>query len=237
MRTLSHFLARNVRHITLFYGLVLTDHAIKLNIPAILAGRRKPRFGGLHNRTVLRIFIIGVFLGVAAAWGVFHEYQPVQIHRESSVLKVIPNGSVQEVFHISLPRDLILAGSPGQVMPEETDWQQTEFLGNLQVNLFKIRNHNDRVVGLASRLASPGDTGGRFTEWMVHLPARGTLYAVMDANRSAEGLRQGHLQAGTREFSSRSGSIIEKFSSMQGEDEPESVIELTFETRVEVASQ
>lgn len=190
---------------------------------------------GFITGIVFRIFAIGIVLGIASAWGMFDAYKPVQIHRENSVLKAIPNGSVQEVFHISLPRDLVLAGNRTQTIPQATDWSKAAFLGDLQVNVFKVRNANDRVVGVASRLAGRSKNGGPFTEWVVHLPARGTLYAVMDSDRNDEGLRQGHLQASTREFASRSGSIVERFFSQLGDDEPATIIELTFETRIEEA--
>ena len=164
-------------------------------------------------------------------------YKPVTIHRESSVLTAIPNGSVEEIFHVTLPRDLVFAGSPAQVIPQGSDWSEAEFLGDLRVNLFKIRNQNDRVVGLASRFSGRGNGDESFTEWLVHLPARGTLYAVMVASRSDEGVRSGHLQKGTREFASRGGSIVEKFSNVKTDEEPKTIIELTFRTRIEEAGQ
>lgn len=184
---------------------------------------------------MFRIFLIGIVLGLASAGGLFHLYKPVTIHRENSVLTAIPNGSVEEVFHVTLPRDLIFAGSPTQVIPAGSSWSEAGFLGDLRVNLFKVRNENDRVVGLASRFSGRGDDNENFTEWLVHLPARGSLYAVMDGPRSAEGIRSGHLQNGTREFTSRGGSIVEKFSNEKTDDEPKTIIELTFQTRIEEA--
>lgn len=159
------------------------------------------------------------------------------MHRESSVLKAIPNGGVEEVFHVTLPRDLIFAGSPAQVIPQGSNWSEAGFLGDLRVNLFKVRNQNDRVVGLASRFSGRGYGDEQFTEWVVHLPARGTLYAVMDTPRSEDGVRSGHLQKGTREFVSRSGSIVEKFSNEKIDEEPQTIIELNFQTRIEEAGQ
>jgi hypothetical protein len=186
---------------------------------------------------VFRIFLVGIVLGIASAGGVFHLYKPVSIHRESSVLRAIPNGSVEEIFHVTLPRDLIFAGSPAEVIPQGSNWSEAGFLGDLRVNLFKVRNQNDRVVGLASRFSGRGNADGNFTEWLVHLPARGTLYAVMDPLRSADGMRSGHLQGGTREFASRGGSITEKFSNLQTDEEPQTIIELTFQTGIRETGQ
>ena len=45
----------------------------------------------------------------------------------------------------------------------------------------------------------------------MHLPARGTVYLQMDVAPSAEGHRNGRLMAGTGDFETLSGTVIEQF--------------------------
>jgi len=61
----------------------------------------------------------------------------------------------------------------------------------LQAEIFKVRDRNNVVIGVASRLASASEQTGPFIEWVLHLPARGTVYLQMDLAPSADGHRNG----------------------------------------------
>ena len=123
------------------------------------------------------------------------------------------NGGNVETLRVDLPRDRILVGLAGQenALPAGLEWPDVEAFGNLQAEVFKVRDRNDVVIGVASRLASASEETGPFIEWVVHLPARGTVYLQMDVAPSAEGHRNGRLTAGTREFETLSGSVREQF--------------------------
>jgi len=83
----------------------------------------------------------------------------------------------------------------------------------MQAELFKVRDKNNVVIGVASRLASASSESGSFIEWSVHLPARGTMYVKMEITPSADGFRSGELLVGTRDFATLSGSVRELFIS------------------------
>ena len=154
----------------------------------------------------------------------------VDLHREPSLISVRSNGGNAETYRMDLPRDRILVGLAGKdaALPAGLDWPAEELFGDLQAEIFKVRDRNDAVIGVASRLASASEEIGPFIEWTVHLPARGTIYLQMDVEPSAEGHRNGRLTAGTRDFVSLGGTVIETFIS-EFEDE-----ELNVDARIEL---
>ena len=145
-------------------------------------------------------------------------------------MSVQANGGNSETFRINLPRDRVLVGLAGAEIsiPAGLNWPADDVLGNFQAEIFKVRDRNDVVVGVASRLASSTETAGSFIEWSLHLPARGTIYAQMEMSPSEDGFRVGTMRAGTREFEALSGSVRERFIAEvdSGEQDVESRIEL-----------
>ncbi len=162
---------------------------------------------------MFRTFIVGIVLGIAMAAALVIFFPVVDQHRERSLVSVHPNGGNSESFHIRLPDDRIMAGVAGTPTstPPGLDWPQQAFLANFQSELFKVRNEDGVVVGTASRMSGKFDQYGSFIEWVVHLPARGTMYVSMDPNPSPEGYREGSLRAGTREFLTLNGVVLERF--------------------------
>ena len=147
---------------------------------------------------MIKTFLLGIILGAlgsaALAW-----YMPVvDLHRERSLVSVLPNGGNIEEFHINLPRDRILVGLPDaeNSIPGGLDWPGAQYLGDMQAEIFKIRDKNDTVIGVGSRLASAADRSGSFIEWSLHFPARGTMYVKMEITPSADGFRNGVLISG-----------------------------------------
>ena len=82
--------------------------------------------------------------------------------------------------------------------------------------MFKVRNRDNAVIGVASRLAASTDSKGAFIEWALHFPARGTIYAQMALAPSADGFRTGQMRAGTRDFLELSGTVNERFVAAEG---------------------
>lgn len=150
---------------------------------------------------------------MAAALVLF--YPQVNLHRERSLISVHANGGNTESFHITLPDDRIMAGVSGAARstPPALDWPELDFLANIQAEMFKVRNENGVVVGTGSRLSGSSDQHGSFVEWILHLPARGSMYVSMAPNPSPGGYREGTLIAGTREFLTLNGVILERFMS------------------------
>ena len=174
---------------------------------------------------MIKTFFFGLILGVAGAAALIYYVPVVNLHRERSLITVQPNGGNTEKFHINLPHDRILAGarSGGQAstFPAGVEWPQFEGLDGSQTELFKIRNRDDTVVGVAARISSVNDPSGSFVQWVLHLPARGTIFAGMNMNTSADGVRDGLLLAGTREFETLNGSVREFFNNKIRDDDME----------------
>ncbi len=162
---------------------------------------------------MFRIFYIGIALGIALAATLVVFVPVVDQQRERSLITVHANGGNSESFHIRLPSDRIMAGvadSP-RLTPPGLEWPQLDFLANIQTELFKVRNEDEIVVGTASRMSGKSGKHGSFVEWTVHLPARGTMYVTMAPTPSPNGYREGSLRAGTREFLTLDGVVLERF--------------------------
>lgn len=179
---------------------------------------------------MFKSFIIGILSGVILTACLLYFFPAVDQHREASLISVQANGGNTESFHANLPDDRIVAGGAGkEVIPASLVWPAAPVLGDTQAELFKIRNRNDVVVGVASRISGTGTATGSVVEWTLHLPARGTLYANLQPRPDEAGYRSGRLRAGTREFASMTGTFTERFQAggEQGQaPEPEGRIEL-----------
>ncbi len=172
-------------------------------------------------RRLFRTFILGIILGVLGAGALVYFRPAVDLHRERSLISVKPNGGNQELFRINLPRDRILVGLPGadNSIPAGLGWPGEEFLGDMQAEVFIVRDDNNTVIGVASRLASSSEETGPFIEWVLHFPARGTMYVQMEQTPAADGFRNGLLRSGTRDFHPLSGSVREQFVSSVDDDD------------------
>ena len=177
-------------------------------------------------KSLIAGFLVGIAVTVAAVF-----YIPaVDQVREASIISVTPNGGNTEAFHIKIPMDRIMIGAPGQpeAVPPGLDWPAHESLAGVRAELFKLRNARDAVVGVASRMAV-SDTRGDSIEWVLHFPARGSMFVTMPA-RSVDGIhRVGNLRSGTDEFLPLSGRMTERWvanESPDDEDAAEGRIEL-----------
>jgi hypothetical protein len=178
---------------------------------------------------LLKIFIIGILLGIAVAAGVLHTVPVVDQFREVSIVSVTPNGGNGEAFHINIPVDRVMIGAAAQEsnLPPGLAWPKDRVFENISTEIFKIRNAKNVVIGVAARtVAKEGDND--LTDWLVHLPARGSLFFNMGPQTQAGRPRIGELRTGSREFSDLVGYVAESWvSSASSEDgELEGRIEL-----------
>ncbi len=159
---------------------------------------------------MLKTFIIGIILGIAAAAGALYAYPAVDQHREASIVSVAPNGGNVESFHVNIPMDRVMVGAPGrkQPLPPGMEWPTDERLSGIRMELFKLRNTRDVVVGVASRTSA---SDAEVIEWVLHLPARGSLYVSMQAEAPESGIRRGGITAGSREFAPLNGFMTERW--------------------------
>ena len=178
-------------------------------------------------KTLIFGFLVGIVGTVAAAY-----YVPVvDQYRESSVISVSPNGGNTESFHITIPTDRIMTGAPKQAepLPPGLQWPVEEEFDGVRVELFKVRNARETVIGVASRMVADSDQIEDSVEWVLHIPARGTFYATMPAEAVDDGRRVGALRAGTREFRPMQGMVSERWVPNTDDDEvdaPDGHIEL-----------
>lgn len=122
------------------------------------------------------------------------------------------NGGNTESFHVNLPIDRIMVGTPGrnQALPEGLEWPADPMLREVRVELFKLRNARDIVVGVAARTVAR-DTAGDVIDWVLHLPARGSIFVNIRPQALDGGHRNGEIRAGSREFAPLSGLVTERW--------------------------
>ncbi len=162
---------------------------------------------------MIRTFIAGFILGLLACGAGLYFVPAVDQYREASLIAVSPNGGTTEAFHINVPIDRMMMGSANvrEPVPPGLEWPDDALFAGVTAELFKVRNSKDAVVGVASRVAADDPDVGRVIEWVLHLPARGSLFATMQAAAAGEGPRRGTLKDGTREFRTIGGELTERW--------------------------
>jgi hypothetical protein len=179
---------------------------------------------------LLKSLIIGILLGITAGATTVYFVPVVDQVRERSIIEVTPNGGNREVFHSNVPDDRILIGVQDQAepVPRGLEWPRDPLFANARAELFKVRNANDIVVGVASRIAANGPEGA-IVEWVFHMPARGSGYVLMRPKVEGQPFRTGDLRSGTREFEKLMGVVTERWigNSDSVENGPAGRIELS----------
>ena len=179
---------------------------------------------------MFKIFIAGILLGVAGAAAALYYIPVVDQSREQSMIVVHPNHGNTETFHVNIPNDRIMLGAQGQAepLPAGMEWPNDPQFAATRAEVFKIRNSNEDVVGIASRVAALNEGAEEVIEWVLHLPARGSVYVIMDAQPLEGGYRIGDLATGTREFAPLVGSVTERWvqSPSEFDEEMQGRIEL-----------
>ena len=139
--------------------------------------------------------------------------------RENSVVTVATNGGSAEAFHINIPTDRIVVGAPGDTptLPPGLTWPDE--LSTASADMYKLRNVHNAVIGVASRVVLSDAEQGDVVEWVLHLPARGSLYVGMDVDNVQDGARLGTLHRGTREFAKTQGAFSERWVAGDSNDE------------------
>jgi hypothetical protein len=167
---------------------------------------------------VIKTFIAGAIFGIVGVAGALYAVPAVKQHREASIVSVKANGGNTELFHVSVPADRIMVAGSGtsQAVPAGLTWPDGPLFRDTNIELFKLRNERDVVVGVAGRLAARGSKDEAVIEWVLHLPARGSVYVTMDGPAGGDDSRAGSLRHGTREFESWSGLMTERFVPSQG---------------------
>lgn len=151
-------------------------------------------------------FIFGIVAGVASAVALAWFAPFVHQERVRSQTQVQTNGGRLERFEIRMATD-ILTSVPGAdnaddgPLPATADWypELAPFSG--QASVYRVRNESGVVIGMASRIR--GVQASDDVEWVINLPARGTLAL---SGISVDVAEVGSVVSGTREFSDLTGT-------------------------------
>lgn len=175
---------------------------------------------------MFKVFTLGIILGLCGSAAMLYAVPVVNLDREISIISVQPNGGNLERFHVNVPGDRIMAGMSGKTrgFPAELSWPSHLDGEPSQTEIFKIRNQEDRVIGVASRLAAGADAP--FVEWTLHLPSRGSVFLMLEGSLDDDGLRRGRLRGGTKEFRNREGVASERFVAAESGSENQGRLEL-----------
>ncbi len=138
-------------------------------------------WGPKMSRLFVSTFIAGLLLAGLAA-----SFWPLPEHtRYRSLTTVLPDGGRQEDFVIRWPEDRIrrsgeaATGLPadavtGAAVLEDSAGQR------VSAETFRVRDIDDNVIGVASRLAGTGgaiaDTNRSASNWLVVIPGRGAVF-------------------------------------------------------------
>jgi hypothetical protein len=162
---------------------------------------------------VLKTFIAGIIIGIVAVAGAVYLTPVVDVQREASIVSVTTNGGNSETFHVNVPADRVMIGAQGrrEPLPAGMEWPEDPVFSNARAEIFKLRNSRDAVVGVASRFSASDANTGDVLEWVLHLPARGSLYVTMSPSPVNGGGRVGDMRAGTREFKDLVGEVRERW--------------------------
>ena len=169
---------------------------------------------------MIKTFLFGIVLGIIVAAVALYAFPVVDQERETSIISVAPNGGTVESFHINIPIDRVMAGTQNQAeaVPPGIEWPGGELLAGVRMEMFKIRNARDTVVGVGVRTAARRNDEV-VIDWMLHLPARGSLMVSMETRPRESGARIGTIMSGSREFDELQGALAERWVANQSDDE------------------
>ena len=169
---------------------------------------------------MLKTFLIGILLGIVMAAGALYSFPAVDQFREVSIVSVAPNGGNSESFHINIPVDRVMVGATGKdsSVPLGLAWPTDDIFENVSTEVFKVRNVRGAVIGIAARTVAKEGTVD-IADWIIHLPARGSLFVNMGSKPKVGRPRIGQLRAGSQEFDDLQGFVAESWvSDTSGEE-------------------
>jgi len=132
-----------------------------------------------------RLFVVAFVAGLLVV-ALATTFWPLPKHlRYRSLITVLPDGGRQEEFIIRWPEDRIrlfdgersglpAAAAIGVAVLEDSAGRRAS------AELFRLRDTEDHVIGVASRLAGTGgaiaDPGRSASNWLLVIPSRGALF-------------------------------------------------------------
>lgn len=165
----------------------------------------------------------------------------------------LANGGREEIFYIRLPDDRVGSPRAATVAPFPKQAFAREGADRILAELFKVRNSEGRVIGLASKMSGTvaiTDLRPRGNaDWMLLIPSRGALLMSTQGRPANEdrvypttymGLdptRAGVIVEGTKQFEGLTGFFIEETEVERIDENGQSFGTLSLRTRMQGGSQ
>ena len=181
-------------------------------------------------RLFLATFILGFLLSLLAA----SVYPLPNAPRLRSDAAALANGGREESFFVRLPDDRLGSPRAAAVADFPTPAFASDGESRILAELFRVRNSEGRVIGLASKMSGEVAAGANWarenTDWMVLIPSRGALLGSTEGRPADETReypvermgfdieRSGLLVHGTDEFEGLTGFFME-IPTIDGVDE------------------
>ncbi|MEM1263222.1 MAG: hypothetical protein AAGH76_12555 [Pseudomonadota bacterium] len=155
----------------------------------------------------MRSVIVGLLVGLVGGTALALLVKPVNHDYVASQSRVTVDGRV-ETFEILLPQDQLLnvgAGvAPEAVLPAGRSINGPR-LSALRAEVYQLRDINEEVVGVVSRLS---DSLGSVDDWVLYMPARGALFlsgAGSELSDASAGVGSGRVVGGSGTFADQRG--------------------------------
>lgn len=174
-----------------------------------------------------KTFLLGLVLGIGGAVWLAGWYPFVDPDRFPSESSVARNGGRTETFQVYLPEDRLgrvstMPGTAGAT-PAGLSAPAGAGLGDVDAELFKLRNASGTIIGVAGRIQR-GEASTGYADWTLVLPARGAMFlsAAGAPPPPYQGLPEdvslaepvavlGDVVGGSREFAELGGSFREEW--------------------------
>lgn len=168
---------------------------------------------------MFKALISGFLLSFVVAVALSATVGPINHEYTSSVTRVTVEGRL-ETFQIRLPDDRIVmtatAEASGTSFPEGLSLPYAKTEAAMALDVYRLRDANDKVIGLASRLA-----GEASEDWMIFIAARGAMYLSARErliDDSGHDVVRGEILDGSRLMKGQTGAFSLR-SKMQGDQE------------------
>ncbi|MGI9292129.1 MAG: hypothetical protein ACR2QG_12745 [Gammaproteobacteria bacterium] len=175
---------------------------------------------------VIRIFLATFVLGLLVTLLAARLYPLPDVKRMGTDAVALANGGREEIFEIRLPDDRLGSPRAAAVAPFPEAAFSRNGRDQILAELFRVRNKDGRIVGLASKLSGKVAYGSQLArdnvDWMLMIPGRGALLMSTqgmpaDTEKSypfdylgLDPVSSGRILEGTWEFDDLTGFYLEE---------------------------
>jgi hypothetical protein len=201
---------------------------------------------------LLRLFFSTYILGGILTVLAVYFYPMPDAPRLISNSSALPNGGLEEVFHIRLPGDRLGSPRAASVAAFPVQSFAQEGQNRIIAELFQVRDAEGHVIGLASKMSgtvAAANQGLKNTDWMLFIPSRGAMFmsteslATDDSRRyplDRLGLdlsRSARVLYATEDFSDLTGFFIDETEIERVDDAGQAYGVINLRFRMQTAKQ